>query len=256
MILDNTFNFNYYGAQGNFDDHEARLRHLLRQDVMPTLEGGCRHLLYACQVCKQPWYTAGRHEYARLTAEQQAFLGVSLHADITTLHLLPRALCPICSTVYLGGMFTIGEYPHHRGYRFLWESATPRRIRLLAMVCRRKEHTMDTLLQMAPDPCTEPALPTVRSVLAWIEETCPGSEAMRAYTAEESQRLARRCPPRNAANGTTHRWCGYTWDDTCPVLGGEVLVSLAVAVLPFAPAPLNSLRLSWQVLAGAMRTVL
>src|SRR5258708_36020005 len=109
MIPDDTYIFNHYGPLRNFDDHEARLRHLLRQDATPTLYGG-RHLLYACQVCKQPWHKAGRQEYARLTPEQLAFLGASLHADITALHQLPRALCPICSTVYLGGMFSMGEY--------------------------------------------------------------------------------------------------------------------------------------------------
>src|SRR5260370_34429030 len=31
MIPDDTFNFNHDGAFSNFDDHEARLRHLLRQ---------------------------------------------------------------------------------------------------------------------------------------------------------------------------------------------------------------------------------
>lgn len=255
MIPDNTFIFNHYGALGNFDDYGARLRHLFRQDAMPTLEGG-RHLLYVCQVCKHPWYKAGRHEYARLTPEQLAFLGASLHADITALHLLPRALCPLCSTIHLGGMFSIREYPHHRGYHFLWENASPRRIRLLAMVCRSKELTLDTLLQMAPDPLTEPTLSNVRSVLAWIEETCPCSEAGCAYSDEESQHLARRYSPGNAADGKAHVWRGYTWDDTCLALGGEVLASLAVAVLPLAPAPLTSLRLGWQVLARAMRTVL
>src|SRR5260221_39838 len=76
-----------------------------------------------------------RREYPRLTPEQLAFLGAALHVDMQALYLLPRALCPICSTVYLGGMFSAEAYSHHRGYRFLWESASPRRIRLLAMVC-------------------------------------------------------------------------------------------------------------------------
>jgi hypothetical protein len=153
-------------------------------------------------------------------------------------------------------MFSMGEYAHHRGYHFLWESASPRRIQLLAIVCRRKELTLNTLLQMAPDPLSEHTLPTMRSVLAWIEETCPGSEAVQAFTAEESHHLARRCPPGNAADGKAHVWRGYAWVDTCPALGGDVLASLAVAVLPLAFAPLASLLLSWQVLARAMRTVL
>jgi|SRR5260370_39426184 len=101
MIPDDTFDFNHHSALRIFDDHEARLRHLLRQDVMPTLNGG--HLLSVCQVCKQPWYKASRQEYPRLTPKQLAFLCAALHVDSNALHLLPRALCPICSTIYLGG---------------------------------------------------------------------------------------------------------------------------------------------------------
>ena len=146
MIPDDPFIFNHYGVPRNFDDHEARLRHLLQQDTMPMLESG-RHLLFVCPVCKYPGYKAGRDEYPRLTLEQLAFLGATLHTDIHSLHLLPRALCPICSTVYLGGMFSAQEYPHHRGCHFLWESALSRHIRLLAMVCRCEELTLDTLLR-------------------------------------------------------------------------------------------------------------
>jgi hypothetical protein len=91
------------------------------------------------------------------------------HANINALYLLPRALCPLCRTVHLGGMFSIGEYPHHRGYCFLWESASPLHIRLLAIVCQREGLALDTLLQIAPYPFTESALPAARSVLAWIE---------------------------------------------------------------------------------------
>lgn len=150
MIPDDTIIFNHSGATRHFDDHEVRLRHLLQQDATSTLEGG-RHLLFICQVCKRPWYKAGRREYPRLTLEQLAFPGASLHADIHALHLLPRSLCSICSTIYLGGMFTVGAYPHHRGYRFLWASASPRSIQLLAIVCRSEGLRLDTLLEMSPD---------------------------------------------------------------------------------------------------------
>ena len=109
-----TIIFNGYSALSNFDDHEVRLRHLLQQDAMPTLEDS-RHLLSVCPVCKHPWYKAGRHEYPRLTLEQLAFLGATLHVDIHSLYLLPRAFCPICSAIYLGGMFSAQEYQQHEG---------------------------------------------------------------------------------------------------------------------------------------------
>ncbi len=48
MIPNFTFIFNQYGALSTFDDHEVRLRHLLQQDVMPTIEAG-RHLLSVCK---------------------------------------------------------------------------------------------------------------------------------------------------------------------------------------------------------------
>src|SRR5712692_4342025 len=177
MIPDDTYIFNGYGAQSNFDDHEVRLRYLLGQDAMPTSEGG-RHLLYCCPVCKSPWYKAGRQEHPRLTPAQLARLGTVLHADIHALHQLPRALCPICSTVHLGGMFSVGEYPHHSGYHFLWESATPRSISLVALVCRSEELTVDALLRASPDTFAGP-LHGLHSVLAWLE-TCPFPGTIRA----------------------------------------------------------------------------
>jgi hypothetical protein len=155
MIPDEPFNFNHYCALSNLGAHEARLRHLFQQGPMPTLEGS-RHLLYVCPICKRPWYKGARQEYPRLTPEQLAYLGAALHTDVHALHLLPRALCPICSTVHLGGMFSFGEYPHHKGYHFLWESASPRRIRLLAMVCRSEGLTLDLLVQMSPETRVEP----------------------------------------------------------------------------------------------------
>jgi hypothetical protein len=48
MIPDDTIIFNYYGAPSNFDDHEAHVRHLLQQDVLPTLKDR-RHLLSVCE---------------------------------------------------------------------------------------------------------------------------------------------------------------------------------------------------------------
>ena len=181
-----------------------------------TSEGG-RHLLYGCPVCKRPWYKAGRREYPRLTQEQLAYLDTVLHADIHALHLLPRALCPICSTIYLGGMFSVGEYPRHRGYHFLWESASPSRISLVAMVCRSKGLNVDTLLHMSPDTFVGP-MHGLCSVLAWLE-TCPFPGAIRASTNEQCQRLARRCPPGKAVDGRAHHWHGYVWDAVCPPLG-------------------------------------
>ena len=253
MIPDEPFNFNHFGALTNFDDHDVRMRHRLRQDTMSTREAD-RHLLFVCPVCKRPWYKAGSCEYPRLTAEQLADLGAALHTDVHTLHLFPKALCPICSTIYLGGMFSVGEYPHHRGYHFLWESASPRRIRLLAMVCRSEGITMDLLVQMSPTTRTEPRC-NMRAVLAWLE-TCPFPETVQAYTDEHSQQLARRCPPGSVPDGSVHLWRGYAWEESCPPLGGNVLVSLAVALHPLAPSPFVSLLIGWHVLARAMRMVL
>jgi hypothetical protein len=253
MIPDDSFIFNQHGALGNFGHHEARLRHLFQQGAMPTLEDG-GHLLSVCPVCKHPWYKWGRHEYPRLTREQLAFIGAALHTDVNALHLLPRALCPICSTVYLGGMFSVDAYAHHSGYRFLWESASPRRIRLLAMVCRREGLTLDLLVQMSPETITEPMC-DMRAVLAWLE-TCPFPETIQAYTDEQNQHLARRCPPGSAPDGSVHLWRGYAWEESCPPLGGDVLISLAVALHPLAPSTFASLLISWRVLGRAMRTVL
>jgi hypothetical protein len=253
MIPDDPFIFNHYGAPRNFDDHEVRLRHLLQQDTMPMLEFS-RHLLIVCPVCKHPWYKAGRHEYPRLTPEQLAFLGAVLRVDIHSLHLFPRALCPVCSTVYLGGMFSAQEYPQQKGYHFLWESASPRRIRLLAIVYLRDGLTPDTLMQLSPVPLVE-STRDMRSMLAWLE-TSPFPETIRAYTDEQCQQLARHCPSGSAADGRVHHWQGYSWDTLCPPLGGDVQVSLVVALPPSALAPLASLLLSWNILARAMRMVL
>jgi hypothetical protein len=84
MIPDDPFNFNHAGAFSNFGDQEVRLRHLLQQNALPTVESG-RHLLSVCPICKRPWYKAGSREYPRLTPEQLACLGVALHTDVNAL---------------------------------------------------------------------------------------------------------------------------------------------------------------------------
>ncbi len=251
MIPDDTYIFNCHDVLRNFDDHEVRLRYALGQDALPATGGG-RHLLYGCPVCKHSWYKSGRHEYARLTPEQLTFLGSILHADIGALHQLPRALCPICSTVHLGGMFSVGEYPHHRGYHLLWESASPSRIQLMAIVCRSEKITLDMLLQLSPDLLLE-SVSILRSVLAWLE-TCPFPGSIQAYSEEHSHGLAHHFPPDSA--GRSHRWHGYVWDAACPQLGGDVLASLAVALPANAPVPFDSLFIGWRVLARTMSTVL
>ena len=129
MIPDDTFIFNGYSARRYFDDYEVRLRQVLGQDAFRATGGG-RHLLYGCPVCKHPWFKSSRREYPRLTPEQLAHLGLVLHADIQAFHQLPQALCPICSSIHLGGIFSVGGYPQHSGYHFLWESALPGRLRL------------------------------------------------------------------------------------------------------------------------------
>jgi len=253
MIPDEPFNFNHFDASGTFDNQEVRLRQLFQQVATPTLEIG-RHLLSVCPVCKQPWYKAGRHEYPRLTPEQLLFLGALLQVDIQALYLLPRAFCTICSALHLGGMFSPEGYSHHRGYRFLWESVSPHRIQLLAMVCLGEELTLDALVQMIPERFAEP-LGEMRSVLAWLE-TCPSPQTIQAFTDEQSQQLALRCPPGSAVDGSLCQWRGYAWETTCPPLGGDALVSLAVAI-PTRTIPLfDSLHVGWCVLARAMRAVL
>jgi hypothetical protein len=186
MIPDEPLNFNHFDASGTFDNQEVRLRRLFQQVATPTLEIG-RHLLSVCPVCKQPWYKAGRHEYPRLTPEQLVFLGALLQVDIQALYLLPRAFCTICSALHLGGMFSAEGYSRHRGYRFLWESVSPPRIQLLALVCLGEELTLDALVQMIPERFAEP-LGEMRSVLAWLE-MCPSPEAVQTLSDEQSQYL-------------------------------------------------------------------
>lgn len=253
MIPDEPFNFNHFGASSSFNTHEARLRHVFQQDAMPTLEID-RHLLFVCPVCKQPWYKAGRREYPRLMPEQLVSLGAALQVDIQSLYLLPRAFCTICSALHLGGMFSAEVYPRHQGYRFLWESVSPRRIQLLAMVYLQEKLTLDALVQMTPERFAEP-LGEMRSMLAWLE-TCSSPEAVQTLSDAQSQHLSRHCPPGNTADESLRRWRGYAWETPCPLLGGHALVSLAVTTRSYALPPLSSLRLGWQMLARAMRVVL
>ncbi len=214
-----------------------------------------KHLLSLCPVCKQPWYKAGRSEYPRLTAEQLASLGTTLQVDVQALYLLPRAICTICSALHLGGMFSIESYAHARGYRFLWESVSPRRIQLLAMICRgEQELPLDALVQMTPQRFAEPVGETL-SVLAWLE-ACPSPPSVQVLSQEQSQYLARSVPPASTADGSLHCWRGYAWETSCPPLGGHALVLLAVTTRCDALPPLFSLHMGWQVLARAMRVVL
>jgi len=48
MIPDDTIIFNPSNVFSTFNDHEIRLRHLLQQDVLPTLKDR-RHLLSVCE---------------------------------------------------------------------------------------------------------------------------------------------------------------------------------------------------------------
>lgn len=264
MIPDSFPLFNCHSVPKHFDDAEARLRFHLQQDAVPTLAGG-RHLLYVCPVCQRPFYVAGRRTYPRLTDEQLSHLGSTFHADVHALHLLPRSLCPICSTIYLDGLFTIEAYQQDaslqcQGYHLLWESASPPYSTLVAMVYQPASLPLRTLLSLEPDTLLTP-MREVRALLAWLEmRPCPTTA--RVYSDEERHLLARRLPPvsglsRHDEAGEPRLWWGYAWRERSPLArGGTVLVSLAATVSPLAPAPLSSLLQAWRVLARAMRTVL
>jgi len=99
------------------------------------------------------------------TSEQLALRGVTMRIDIHQQHLLPRALCPICSTVYLGGVFSVEGYPQRRGYRFLWECTSTRDLQLQALVYRRDRCTLDGLVPLSLEILVD-ALAHARSVLA------------------------------------------------------------------------------------------
>ena len=263
MIPENGFPYNAFALSRHFDDPEARLRAYLRQDAVPTLNGG-RHLLYVCPVCHHPFYVAGRRAYPRLTKKQLAHLGRTFHADVQSLHLLPRALCPICSAIYLGGLFTIEAYRQDasqkcQGYHLLWESVSPPYTTLVAMVNQPASLPLRTLLVLEPDTLVTP-MREVRALLYWLE-TRPCPAAARVYSEEERHLLARRLPPTSGLSrhdevGEPRLWCGYAWRETSPLASGEtVLVSLAATVSPQASAPLSALLQAWRVLARAMRTV-
>ena len=253
MIPEESFNFNRCSPSGNFDHPEVRWPQLLQQDAVLAIEAG-RHLLAVCPICKQPWYKADRQEYPRLTPAQLAFLGAALHVDIQALYLLPKTICTICSALHLGGMFSAETYPHDGGYRFLWESASPRRIQLLAMICTGEELTLDALIQMTTEPFAEP-LGEVRSVLTWLE-TCSFPETIQTLSNAHSQHLAQSFPPGNTADEHLRCWRGYAWEAPYSLLRGHALVLLAVTTRSDALPPFSSLRLGWQVLSRAMRAVL
>ncbi len=253
MIPEESFNFNRFSPSGNFAHPEVRWPHLLQQDAVPALEAG-RHLLAVCPVCKHPWYKADRQEFPRLTPEQLVFLGALLQVDTQALYLLPRAICTMCSALHLGGMFSAESYAHHSGYRFLWECATPRRIQLLAMVCAAEGLSLDALVQMIPVRFVEP-VGELRSVLTWLE-TCSFPETIQTLSDAQSYHLARSFPLGNAADARMRGFRGYAWETNCARLGSRILVSLAVTTRSDALPPFASLRLSWQMLARAMRAVL
>lgn len=253
MIPDDLFNFNQCSASSSFNIQEADLHQMSQQDAMPLLDIE-RHLLLVCPICKRPWYKAGQNEYPRLMPEQLVVVGAALQVDIQALYLLPKSLCTICSTMHLGGMFSAEVYPHHQGYRFLWESISPRRIQLVAIVCRAEGLSLDAFLQMSPQAFAEP-IGEIRSVLAWVE-TCSSSVTAQALTDEQCQHLARRCPPGHTTGGRPCQWQGYAWETSCPLLGGKALVSLAVALPWQTLPPFPSLRFGWGVLARALRAVL
>ena len=253
MIPDNTFIFKQFGVSRNFDDHAVRLRQYVQQNTMPMLINGS-HLLFVCPVCLLPWYKAGGQEFPRLSPEQLALLGETKHIEIHQLHLLPRALCSICSAVYLGGVFSVEEYPQRRGYRFLWECASTRHLRLQALVYRRDRCTLDGLVPLSLEPLVH-SLAHVRSVLAWLER-CPIPEAMGAWPDDQCQQSPYSSSPENMDLQSAYQWRGCAWDALCPPLGGDTLVSVAVAGGSVTLAPLPNLLLSWSILARVMRTVL
>lgn len=253
MIPDDLQIFNPHVVPRHFDDHETRLRCRFGQDATPTLDGG-RHLLYACPVCKRPWYKAGRREYVRLTSEQLCHLGAILHADISTTHTLPRAICPICSTVLLDGIVTIETCSARRGYRLTWERALPPRPILLAMLCKQDNLPADEFSWPVPAlPIV--AMREVSPTLSWLE-MCPFPASPRPYTDEECRQLALRLYPGQSPDLLSHWWQGYRWMALCPPLGGVAVISLVVASPPGEPAPFARLLTAWKLLARTMRVVL
>jgi hypothetical protein len=163
-------------------------------------------------------------------------------------------LCPICSAVYLGGVFSVEEYPQHSGYRFLWDCASPRHLRLLGLVYRRDRCTLDGLVPLSLETLVH-ALAHARSVLAWLER-CPSPLTIRTWPDDQCQQSVYGSPLEHMGHQSACQWRGYAWDGLCPPLGGDALVSVAVAGGFGALAPLTNLLLSWSILARVMRTVL
>lgn len=240
-----------------FDDGEVRLHHLLGQHAPPT-EGG-RHILWYCWLCKRPWYQAGKAEHVRLTATQFARCCAALGVTRQHTSALPEALCPLCSTVYLGGLFRVGEYqrePGQRlcGYQFTWISASSPPTQLIAMMCRREHMPLSRLLARLPDLSISPAH-LVQQGVCWLASRCAAiPEQVFTYEEEDQLRLARRLSP----GGPAATWQGYSWIDDCPCLHGEVIVSLAQACASgrHPPGDLFLLLKRWQQLATTMALIL
>jgi hypothetical protein len=151
-------------------------------------------------------------------------------------------------------VFSVEEYPQRRGYRFLWECASARYLRLQVLVYRRDRCTLNGLVPLSLEPLAREEK-HVRSVLAWLE-TCPFPKAMRAWPEDQCQQSAYSSSPENMDLQRAYQWRGYVWDVFCPPLGGDALVSVAVAGGSGLLAPLPNLLLSWSILARVMRTVL
>jgi hypothetical protein len=256
MIPDDTTIFNSSFVPKHFDDHEARLQSWLGQDAVST-DGG-RHLLYACPICKRPWYKAGKSEYPRITSEQLVNLGEALHADTSVLCAFPQALCSICSVIHLGGTFSVEAYrpnsqPYRWGYHLTWEEASFPQSHLIGMICRKEQLTPGELILLRPDILATPVR-NARAVFAWME-TLPMPDAIFRYTDEESRHLCQRIPPRPGPEDMRRIWRGYSWIEKCPPLHGEVIISLAIALHPQATYSFSGLLASWKVLARMLRVI-
>ena len=122
------------------------------------------------------------------------------------------------------------------------------------MVCAAEGLSLDALVQMIPVRFADP-VGELRSVLTWLE-TCSFPDTIQTLSDAQSHHLARSFPPGNTADERMRCWRGYGWETNCAQLGSHTLVSLAVTTRSDALPPFASLRLSWQMLARAMRVVL
>ena len=258
MIPDDAFIFNRQLVARQFDDFEVRLQHALGQDAVPTLAGG-RHMLYTCPICKCPWYHAGRREYARLTPEQLSHVSAVFHVDMHIRSALPEKLCPICSTVHLGGIFSVEEYRpeaalRHRGYRFLWENASPPYASLLAIIVPSVHMSISELIQLEPDIRTS-SVQEVHAVLQWIEtRSCP--TMARVFSGDERRLLAYHLPHAHPGSQEVHEWQGFAWKDICSPPGCAATIALAIATPSCAMPSCERLLDGWRFVARAMRVVL